>query len=507
MTWWRRDPDMGRDRPTNALGRRDWSWFAAYDDSSSAPADLEAATAPWAGHAFTKQDRHDRTLGIPPRDVSMWPRRQLVIPSDPGKARGRAPPARVARRDRLAEIIEELRRLPKPSSPPNLPADLLASALADAAARVHARPTMTQYAVITEVARGHGLEPGELLRLARDVGEMIAKTTHRGAATSPGERSLNRLHGADLPLACRLYLARSWLTWAAAYSDPDLPRLWILANGLHHDVPAGLMFTQPARSRGLLAQITPTHDDLVGWHGMSAAVEHLDATVHAALEGRRWLAAAPDTVEHRLLGLGVLHLTHPASAHELVNAGAHRVPFEDLRALADRLPKLELVTDLSDEALKAVCDRNNWLLGTVDERTGRELVERHLSAAATNHVLARLAAGETTALGVSLARVAPSDEILDRAAWRRNPPALATVQRCELLGIASREALHRFAGLDLQPHPNKAAALAARFPNRLAEDGLRLPAHRLLAGVDASAPSPAGLDPRRPQQAELDLGL
>jgi hypothetical protein len=501
---------MGRDRPTKALGRRDWSWFATYDDSTSTPADLEAGAPPWAGHAFTRQDRHDRTLGIPPRNISMWPRRQRALPGDPEDRRGRAPPggsSHAPRRDQPAGIVEELRRLPSPPTPPDVPPDVLAAALADVAPRVHARTALTQYMVITEVAPGHGLEPGELLRLARDVGEMIAKTTHRGAPAGPGERSLNRLLGADVRLACRLYLARSWLSWAAAYSDPDLPRLWILVNGLQHGVPAHVMFTRPARSRGPLARITPTHDDLVGWHGITAAVEQLDATVRAAREGRRWLAAAADTVEHRILGLGVLHLTHPGLAHELAHTGARGVRLEDLRVLARRLPGLRRITDLGDEALKAVCDRNNWLLGTAEERTEREMVERHLPAAATDDVLARLAAGQTAALAASMARLAPTDETLDRAVWRKNPPALGAVQRRQLLDIASREALHRFTGLDLQPHPTRAAALAARFPDRHAEDGLRIPASRLLTGVDAGTPTPSRADARRPQQAELDLGL
>src|ERR1700733_11802142 len=71
--WWQaRDPDLGRERETKALGRRAWNWFTAYDGSVLSPADTEHASPPWADATITVKDRHDRTLGIPVRDISMW---------------------------------------------------------------------------------------------------------------------------------------------------------------------------------------------------------------------------------------------------------------------------------------------------------------------------------------------------------------------------------------------------------------------------------------------------
>jgi hypothetical protein len=358
---------------------------------------------------------------------------------------------------------------------------------------------MEQYAAVNAVAGAHGMDPGTLLREARDIGEMIAKTTHQPRPPLPGEPALNRLLGADLPLAAELHLARVQLTARVAESDPDLPRLWILANGLHHGVPARVMLTEPAHSHGPLARVVPLHADLVGWHGIRHAVAHLDATLHSAVEGRRWLATASDTAPNRLLALGVINLSHPAPAHQLARDGPAMAEIADARALADALPAPGHVVDLTDEALKAVCDRNNWLLGTADERTGRELVERRLPDAVTAEVRAALAAGDTRPLTVAIVRGTPADTDLDAATWRRNPPSLEAAQRRQLLDVASREAMRRFAGLDIQPRPTQAAAIAARFPDRVARHGLNVASAQLLAGEPG--PRPAA------RQAELDLGL
>ncbi len=148
--------------------------------------------------------------------------------------------------------------------------------------------------------------------------------------------------------------------------------------------------------------------------------------------------------------------------------------------------------DLSDDALKAVCDRNNWLLGTADERTHRELVERSLPTAVTAEVRARLAEGDTNALGVAIIKVAPSDAVLDHANWRRDPPSFEAGQRRQLLGLASREALHRFVGLDVRPRASFAVALAARFPDRVADQALTARQVNLLPN---SAPSGVGAPP------------
>ena len=68
----RPDPDLGRDRATSALGRRDWGWFSA--DGGPPRADREAGRSPWGStRHVSAHDRYDRTLGIPERDTPMWP--------------------------------------------------------------------------------------------------------------------------------------------------------------------------------------------------------------------------------------------------------------------------------------------------------------------------------------------------------------------------------------------------------------------------------------------------
>jgi hypothetical protein len=433
----------------------------------------------------------------------MWPRHQLALDQGLPSARVGGRRDSHARRERASRILAELLALDPPAAnggdSSGLPVPLLAKALTDLAERVHGRASMEQYAAVNAVAGAYGMDPGALLRQARDIGKMIAKTTHHPRPHLPGEPALNRLLGADLPLASELHLARIQLTSTMAESDPDLPRLWILANGLHHGVPAQVMLTEPAHSRGPLARIVPVHDDLVGWYGVRRAVGQLEATVHAAVDGRRWLATAPDTVSNRLLALGVIDLSHPAPAHQLARAGPSGATIADLRAVADGLPALGHILDLTDEALKAVCDRNNWLLGTADERTGRELVERQLPDAVTAEVRAGLAAGDTRALTVAIVRGAPADAALDAATWRRNPPSLDAAQRRQLLDVSSREAMRRFAGLDIQPPPTKAAAIAARFPDRVARHGTNVTSAELVTGE----PSP----PPATRQTELDLGL
>jgi hypothetical protein len=333
---------------------------------------------------------------------------------------------------------------------------------------------------------------------------MIARTTHQAPPPGPGETALNRLLHTDLALASELLLARARLTHAAAHSDPDLPRLWIAANALHHGVPAQVVLSEPATSHGPLARVVPRHHDLVGWHGITAALDQLDATVHAIRDGRAWITSAGDTAHNRLLGLGVIHLSHPRTAHQLTRDGAAGIHQAVLRRLASTLPTPRHVTDLSDTAVKAVCDRNHWLLGTAEERTNRELVERHVLGALTDQIRASLAAGDTQALAEAITRAAPTDHHLDRATWRHDPPALDAEQRHQLLDIASREALHRFAGLDLQPHPTKAAALLGRFPDRIAEQGLHVQPGQLHTPHDAQ---PVPVPPAHlAQQFELDLG-
>jgi hypothetical protein len=497
--WGGRDPDLGRERATRALGRRDWNWFTTYPRSSQSPADTEPATSPWAGHPIGPADRHDRTLGIPPRDICMWPDVPPTLPSaDPGTPTPPEPTTSPDARDtwhrRADAVIEQLAALPRPPTPADVRPEHVTQLLSRLAPSVHGRPAHQQYAVITRIAAEQGL-PGEaLLGLARDTGNLIAKTTHRAPAPVSGEAALNRLVHADLEMAAELLLARARLDWAATHSDPDLPRLWILANGLHHGVPADVLLTRPARSHGPIARAVPEHRDLVGWHGIHPTIEHLQATLRASLEGHAWLAAAKDTLDNRLLGFGILQLTHPRTAHELAVTGLTNVSMGELWRITARLPGARHLVELTDAALKAVCDRNGWLHGTPDERTHRELVERHTGPALTRHDLAVDPQGS---LGAA-AREAPPDAALDSAVWRHHPPSAETVQARQLLGMASREALARFADHSITPHPTRAAAITARFPDRAASRGLRVSPDEL---------APPGLEAPADPQPELDLGL
>jgi hypothetical protein len=167
------------------------------------------------------------------------------------------------------------------------------------------------------------------------------------------------------------------------------------------------------------------------------------------------------------------------------------------------LPAVESVGELSDGALKAVCDRNGWLLGTADERTYRELVERHITSALDDDVRADLAAGDTTTLTAALTTHAPSDQDLDQAAWRHDPPAARAVQSRQLLDLSSREAIHRFAGLQIEPRPSRAAALLARFPDRVSQRGLHVDPRDL---ITVPVPSVAGTS-FMSAQPELDFGI
>jgi hypothetical protein len=318
--WWQtRDPDIPRDRATKALGRRDWGWFTTYAGSNLSPADIEPADAPWGAHSVTVKDRHDRTLGIPSREISMWPDHRPTPPAARPAARDAA--GRAWRREQVEEILDDLAAIGSQPPPVDVTAEELGYLLRELAPRVHGRSPSQQFNEVSSLARARDIPTTTLLNLARQTGTLIARTTHRPAPDAAGENSLNRLLGADLNLAGELLLARATLAAAVAYSDPDLPRLWILINALHHDVPASILTTQPARSHGPMARIVPTHDDLVAWPGISRAVEQLRATLDAARGGRHWIedhaATGPLMAEDRLLALGVLHLTHPRTAHEL----------------------------------------------------------------------------------------------------------------------------------------------------------------------------------------------
>jgi len=486
--WRWRDPDLGRDRTTRALGRRDWNWFTPYaGGTGAAAADVEPAQPPWAAHPVTPHDKNDRTLGIPLRHISMWP--DLPVGLDHNSAH----------RDRLAAVLDDLRHAATPRPPPAVDPDMLAAALAELAPQVHRRALAAHSHPIITTAHRHRLEPAVLHELACGVGQMVAQTTHRAGRAELGEPALNALLGADLRVAAELHLARARLAHAATLSDPDLPRLWILANALTHAVPADVIRAVPARSHGPIAQLRPYHDDLVGWAGIRTAVAHLDATVQAVHTGHTWLAGATDTPTNRLLALGLLDLTHPSAATRLAVRPA-AVGLDAIRGTLRGAPPPQTLADLSDPALKAVCDRNGWLHGTADERTSRELVERRTPTGPDAR--SRLAsANPTTVPGMTT--TAPTDPELDRATWRDTPPTADAVHRRQLLNAAGREALHRFADHDIHPHATRAAALAARYPDRIARRALGTPAAQL--AVPGEVPPAPG--PDLPAQIALDLGL
>ena len=339
--------------------------------------------------------------------------------------------------------------------------------LGEVADAVYGRDTQTQMAKVVAAARRHDIDPTVAVELAGGVGALIAQTSHRPPAAVPGAARLNILAGAHLPDAVELFLARDQIRQAQAHSDPDLPRLWMLANGLTHGTPVAIMRQVPARSVGPAERIVPLHDDLIDWRGMRRAVEHMTATVAAAAEGRRWLdrTARLAGADDAALAVGVVSLTDPKAAAALARHGLAHVTIERARAAAGDPPAG--VLDLSDGALKAMCDRNGWLLGSPSERTQRELVQRCLPATAGDTLRRRLAAGDADALEHSAVAGADDDANLDRRAFRKNPPAPDVAATQRLMRAAGAEALSRFAGFDAQPRASYAEAFAHRFPAQL----------------------------------------
>jgi hypothetical protein len=499
-----RDPDLGRDRTTLALGSRDWGFFAEADDGL-VPADRHPGEAPWGpGRPVTLHDRFDRTWGIPDRSVAMWPVAALAL-HDPD-----AGP--LARAEAVCDAICA-RPLPSWRWPPP---GVAVTLLADAAADLYDRHPARQAGVLARAARRHGVEPAVALELASGVGALVAQTTHARLAPADGSPSLNALASADLHTVTPLFLARDRLRLAERLSDPDLPRLWILANGLAHGVPADVMRRVPARSGGplldALARLRAAgraprrplplevHHDLVDWDGARPAVEHLRAVVTAAAEGRRWLAAVDrGDLEDRVLALGVVALTRPDTAAELARCGPRLVGFDQLRRVAGPAPAG--VLDLSDGALKAVCERNGWLLGFASERTQQEVVERATAGADRQGLRAALVGGDDAALA-ALAALAPDDTSLDAHAFRRKPPSPEAVAVQRLVVAGGREALRRFAGVEAPHRASVAEAIAHRFPHR--------PRRDLLAEPDAGRLLGAASPVRRPPAAvplTLDLGV
>jgi len=511
------------DADSAALGRRDHRFFDR-QTSPNGQRDLAHARPPWTGtrpRRVGATPAHDRTLGLG-RASSMWP--------------DHTPPALTRHRDirsRATSIINDLRSTPRPVPvrPSAAPTALLA-ALGETAAATRGQPARAQLTAVRRIARGHQLDPDMLLGVAHGVGTVIARglgassdSSRAGQRTarSSGRPSLDALHRANLPLALNTYLARAHLRDSVTFSDPDLPRLWMIANALRHGVPAQAILTVPGTVHGLDAAVQPERTDLVGWHGIRHALGELDAAVHTASEGRRWLARAGEGrggSDAVLLALGVLHSSHPTLAAQLALRGPGTLRLADLRELGRRYPAPAHPVELTDTALKAICDRNGWLLGTPDERHHRELVERALPAAMTDEIRSRLAHGDHVPLAEALHRVAPSDTDLDSRTYRWDVAAADAVQVRQLLSEASREAHARFADWHTTPHPSRAVAFLARFPDRALRRALALDPEQLRLPTAARAspptspgtpkasadpavfPDPLAPDPRAPGHAD-----
>ena len=480
-----RDPDLGRDRTTAALGRRDWGWFTG---TGSVPADRESGQAPWGStRHVTTHDRFDRTLGIPERAVSMWPLEALPLgPADP---------------TRRAQLIcdELLAETPAERAWPDAERSL--ALLREIAGDVYGRDAQVQLSRVASTARRFYVDPAVAIELAGGVGALVAQTSHRPSPDVPGAARLNVLAGARLPEALQLFLARDQIRQAQAVSDPDLPRLWILANGLAHGTPVAVMRSVPARSFGPAARVVPLHDDLLDWRGMSVAVQHMTATVAAAAEGHRWLDRLNrlDGPDAAAVAVGVVALTQPTAAAELARRGLAHLSIDRARDAAGPAPTG--ILDLTDRALKAVCDRNGWLIGSTSERTQRELVQR-TTPVHDGELRRRLAAGEPDAVGASVAGAA-DDATLDRRAFRKNPPAPDVAATQTLLRAASIEALSRFAGFDVQPRAGFAEAFAHRFPAQLTRGPLAEPDQSRLLDNNAAPPTLR----QRAEPLSLDLGI
>jgi hypothetical protein len=303
--------------------------------------------------------------------------------------------------------------------------------LGEVAGAVYGRDTEAQMATVAATARRFDIAPDVAVELAGGVGALIAQTSHRQAAAVPGAARLNMLAGARLPDALQIFFARDQVRQAQAHSDPDLPRLWMLANGLAHGTPVTVMRRVPARSVGPAERIVPLHVDLLDWRGMRTAVEHMAATVTAAAEGRRWLdgTASLPGPEAAAVAIGVVSLTNPKAATVLARHGLGHINVQRARAAAGAAPTG--VLDLSDRALKAMCDRNGWLLGSPSERTQRELVQRSFPAEAGAELRERLVGGDREALEETVAAGAADNANLDRRAFRKNPPAPGRSGRAE----------------------------------------------------------------------------
>jgi hypothetical protein len=209
-----------------------------------------------------------------------------------------------------------------------------------------------------------------------------------------------------------------------------------------------------------------------------------------------------------------VHLTHPAVAVELATMGPHRLDLNDIRRICRRLPPPDTVTDLSDQALAAACERRGWLTGEPDERLERRVIERFLDVRIHIGTVRRLAEGDTGILHRELLHDAPADNDLRERAHLPPADGRSSAQRAYLT-LTSGQAIAQFGGQVVIPHPTRADAIGARFPERplrtrlTARHALRTAAIETPAAdppVGEAADTAAALEPAEPPpKFDLDL--
>ncbi|MCM3921563.1 hypothetical protein ND748_07775 [Frankia sp. AiPs1] len=432
-------------------------------------------------HRSSPTPRHrpvDRSHHLPDRQTSMWP------------DHGPAPAGVQATTDQIDAAVADAQTTTD-ARPTTLAPRRLADALADLPDGLANQHRPAQRLHINTTADRHSIARDTLRRAATSIGSLILTIapTPTHLDTSYGSPAWNALRHADLLVGAELYLARARLANLTAHTAPDLPRLALLLNGLTHAVPAADLRTVPATLPGRPTRPATVRRDLVGWQGLPAAVDHLTAVLTASRAGRHWirhhLGHNPDAIGR---AIGVLHLTHPGVATELAALGPHRLDPTDLRAVTRTLqPFPDRITELSDTALTAMCERNGWLLGRPEEYHHRLLLDEHLIRTVDDLPALRRRLADPDVDPAQLVDL-PDDTVLPPPI----PPASAHLR--SYLRLASTQALHDFAGLPLPTSSDRCTTLAARWPPTILEravalEGVPLSSHLHLPTA-AELPSP-----------------
>jgi len=393
-----------------------FAWLRRVDQILTATAGAEERPATRPG---------TRAHTIPPRAVTMWPDHPRPLPPTTAAAADGVGPA--------ATTLAELRGLSGHHQPSERALSRTLAIVRTLAPALYERPDAQRQAVIAQVGEKAGITPDELTGLLLDAShELTGRHTQRDPRNG-GLAELDALRHADPAALTRAVTdTLNQRVHATAYSDPDLPRLWMMFNGAYHNAPAETMLTVPAIGRG--PKGSPVRRaDLLGWRGITTAVSHLDQLATAATEGRRWLESNPTSPDAVLLGLGVVDLTHPTLARALAAAGPGLLPPRDIAARLARFPSFRDAVGLSDAALAEACDRAGWLLGAGGERP---YAPRRPGASPSRPTA--------------------------RAAGKSQPGDIAAIR--SLLRVASTEAAARFGGLTIN-RLSAAEAYAGRYPH------------------------------------------